>query len=241
MSTNGFRGAHLPPSPRVTKFEPVTQDGITSAGSAGSGTSGPTNDSVLAEYLGTFGPRELNLVVLNKGGRSTTDHALAEILDLMDAAVLWTTHGREPSTFNKELMPGVFMAPTPVQEAVGEWGIQGAVDAMEEGLDTFGPDPLKPPEGDQLSPMMWLITSGDPDLGERLYGAMDRVYRPHRHMWSHVETDAEMLHWLILVQLPDEDLDRIFPNLRDQPGWHTYLKRSDRYVDRLTSQTGTQA
>lgn len=239
MNGNGFRGSHLPASRRVTTLEVVrTTSGATAGGHAAIPRGAPTNETILADYLAVVGPQELNLVVLNGSGRSSTDIALSGLTDLLDLVALRTTHGREPSTFNKELMPGLFMTPTAVQHAVGEWGIQGAVDALAEGLPTLGPRPITPPEEGRASPMMWLVSAGDPRLGEALYAALDRIYRPHRHMWSHAGDEGEDLRWALVVQLLDADLDALFPTLRAQPGWATYLQRSDRYLDRLNPQTG---
>lgn len=193
---------------------------------------------MLAEYLALYGPTELNLVVLNQSGRSETDQQLANLLDLIDLVTLRTSHGREPSTINKELVPGLFMSPTIVQEAIGDYGIQSAVDSLSDGLPTLGPRALTPVEGDARSPMVWLISAGDPRLGEALYGAVDQLYRPHRHMWSHSELPDDTLRWALLYQLSDAELDAIFPDLRQQGGYAAYDQRANRALDRLTPQTG---
>ena len=240
MNSNGFRGSYLPPSRRVATLELVrtAPTGGVSGGPITGASSGLSNDAVLADYLSAFGPQELNLVVLNRDGRSETNQQLADLMDLIDLATLKTSHGREPSTFNKELLPGVFMSPTSVQEALGEWGIQGAVDALSEGLPTLGLRALAPPPEGASSPMMWLISAGDPRLGESLYGMMDRLYRPHRHMWSHVQLEDETLRWAILYQLTDAELDLVFPELRRQSGYAAYEQRSNRFLERLNPQTG---
>lgn len=176
--------------------------------------------------------------MLNRDPKSETDTLLAELLDLLDLATFRTSHGREPSTFNKELMPGIFMSPTSVQRALGEWGLQSAVDSLAEGLPSLGPRPLAPPSAGGASPMMWLVSAGDARIGEQLYGMMDRLYAPHRHMWSHVQLDDETLRWAILYQLTDAEIDTVFPELRRQPGYVAYEQRSNRFLERLNPQTG---
>lgn len=160
------------------------------------------------------------------------------MLDLFDLVVLRTTHGREPGTFAKELMPGIFMTPTAVQTSIGEYGIQDAIERLLEGVDTYGPRPLTAPAEGHGSPMMWLISAGDTRQGESLYRQMDTTYRPHRHMWSHHERPGEDLHWAILVQLSDAEIDAVFPTLRTEPGYAQYVERSDRALANLTPQTG---
>lgn len=235
---NGFRGSHLPPARRLTKLDAVRSRGGPSAAPVRAATSSLTNEAVLADYLAVCGAMELNLVAINRDGRTGTNALLADLTDLIDLVTLRTSHGREPSTLNKELAPGLFMSSTPVQEAVGEWGIQGAIDALQEGLATLGPRALAPPGDDRGSPMMWLLSTGNASRAETLYRMMDDLYRPHRHMWSHAETPDDTLRWAILYQLTDAEMDRVFPALRGQAGYAVYERRSDSFLDRLTPQTG---